>query len=99
MSIADEKAVVGKLIDAALANGASYVSLYDGEEWSVIKDPTGDLVKKELAATDMETVRFRDSSEKHLGSFMIAWGEGPEHIYDHSDNVWANRMWNLAGLG
>lgn len=94
-----EKERVSKLIDLALKHGATYVSLWDGEEWSVKHDPTGQEVIKEMCATDLEILRFFDADKNDLGSFHIAWGEGADNVFNNTDNDWCNSMWNIAGLG
>lgn len=98
-NIANEKARVQRLIDIALKHGAMSVSLWDGEEWPVKRAKTSLEVVEHMAATDLEIIRFRDGDGMRLGDFNIAWGEGNDNVYDHTDNEWSNRMWNLAGLG
>ncbi len=92
--MADERAIVNRMIRAALAANLT-VSVFDGEEWGLRASSNYAAITAEVAVTDQTTLRFRDASKKLLGSIYLVHGNGDEVISDHTDNA---LMRALAGL-
>ncbi|MDX0762392.1 hypothetical protein U8C32_08695 [Sinorhizobium medicae] len=81
-----EQRIVGKLIRKALALGY-LVSVYDGEEWALVKADDYKAITAEVAATDETTLRFRLASGEKVGSVWLVHGNEDDVISDCSDNA------------
>ena len=76
---ADERRVIGQLIDDALAAGY-LISYYDDGDWPVRMSESKEAVMAELHSTGQAQIRFSTSDHKHVGN--SPW----EVIADYTDN-------------
>ena len=86
-----EQKIVGKLLDDILAGGFA-ISVYDGEEYQVMRSRNLDEIKPEIGATDLTYVYVSDQSGRRLGGIMLINGNDHDIISDYSDNVMINAL-------
>jgi len=83
---ADERRVIGQLIDDALAAGY-LISYYDDGDWPVRMSESKEAVMAELHSTGQAQIRFSTSDHKHVGIVLLVFGNSPwEVIADYTDN-------------
>jgi len=87
----DEQRIVGKLIREALDEDLT-ISVFDGEEWALKTSTDYEAITKEVAATDITELRFRDKNRKSVGWAMLVHGNGEDVISDYTDNETMNRL-------
>ncbi|CAH2399605.1 hypothetical protein [Mesorhizobium escarrei] len=80
-----EQRIVGAIIRKALKVGY-LVSVYDGEEWALVKSTNYEAITAEVAATDATTLRFRLSGGDSVGTVFLVHGNDEDVVCDHSDN-------------
>ena len=84
-----------------LLNKGYKLSVYDGEDWQVLRSTDEVAIIDALGNTDMDTVQV-NSDGFFKGSFMLVWGnaeDGSELIADHTDNPFCNDVWETwAGI-
>jgi hypothetical protein len=81
---ATEARIITKLIRRALQQGWT-ISVYDGEEWALVKSTDFEAITAEIAATDETTLRFREYGIS-VGSVFLVHGNEDEVISDMSAN-------------
>jgi len=80
-----ESQIADKLIDDALFYGC-FVSVNDGEEWTVRASQDKAEIRAAMASTDADLLRFRDADRQTVGDVMLIWGNHHDLISDCSDN-------------
>ncbi|UIY29197.1 hypothetical protein LZK73_21935 [Neorhizobium galegae] len=80
-----EREIIDRILKRALAKDY-YVSVYDGEEWALIKSNDLAAIQREVGATDCTTLKFRDASMKVVGSVLLVHGNDEDVVGDCSDN-------------
>ncbi|RUU76134.1 hypothetical protein [Mesorhizobium sp. M7A.F.Ca.MR.362.00.0.0] len=90
-----EVKIVGRLIKKAL--GLDYVvSVYDGEEYGIVRSNNYEAITAEIAATDSTELVFRRRDDKtKIGSVLLIHGNDEDVISDHSDNELTNKLVEL----
>lgn len=90
---ADEREVIGAILDVSFA-AAFFVSVFDGEEWSLVMSDDRSAVEELIGATDSTTLLFRSSAKLddegmpyNIGSVGLVHGNGCDVISDYTDNV------------
>lgn len=78
-----ERRIVGKLVQDALASGYS-LSVYDGEEITVVESHDPDEVYKALASTDSDRLYVHHTDEIRRGWVLLIWGNDSDVISDYS---------------
>lgn len=63
-----------------------FVSVNDGEEWTVKMSNNAKEIIMSLATTGDDTLRFRDREGTPLGYVWLVWGNHEDVISDYSDN-------------
>ncbi|HVG51618.1 MAG TPA: hypothetical protein VM867_08300 [Xanthobacteraceae bacterium] len=86
MSLQQEKAAAGKVIDRALAKGC-FISVNDGGEWVVKKSTKRREIMDALASTDADHLMIRDANGERVGVIYLVWGNGdPDTVVcDYTD--------------
>lgn len=81
-----------QLVQAALAEGL-LISVYDGEEYAIIKSSDEAAILKEIGATDADKLIFRTADGTRIGSASLVYGNGPgETVQDHTDHELINKL-------
>ena len=83
-----EAKIINKIITSALKNGYS-ISVFDGEDYSLLRSTTRKEIKAECFATDETTLVFHVISEPFVTKVGWVWlihGNGCDVIADYSDN-------------
>lgn len=90
-----EQKIVGKLIKKAL--GLGYViSVYDGEDWAIVRSTDYEAITAEIAATDETQLMFRRGEDRvKVGWMLLVHGNDEDVISDHSDNEAMNSLVEL----
>ncbi|TIW53852.1 MAG: hypothetical protein E5V54_24125 [Mesorhizobium sp.] len=87
-----EAKIVGALIKKALDQGY-VISVYDGEEYPLIRSDDYQAITAEVAATDETYLIFRRREDKtKVGSVRLIHGNDEDVISDHSDNEITNAL-------
>lgn len=88
----DERQIIDAILDAALGGGF-VVSVYDGEEWALAGSDSRPAIAREIGATDLTTLLFRDPASRDgrgkpalVGSVLLVHGNGSDVIGDYSDD-------------
>jgi hypothetical protein len=95
-----EAAAARKLVKLALSRGF-FVSVNDGEEWTVKYSNKATEILAALDTTGQDYLTFRDADKNKLGTMFLVWGNSaPELIADYSANDAMESLWNEwhAGL-
>ena len=88
---ATEARIARKIVKDALANGWS-ISVYDGEEWTLMRSAKQIEILEAMCSTDMDTLRFHDGYEA-IGSVLLIWGNDEDIVSDYTDSdVMSNFM-------
>ena len=74
-----EKRNVLSIVKAGLAKGW-FVSVNDGEEWTLKSSSDFKAIKRALFTTDEDIVRFRDHEGKSVGVVFFVYGNDPEEV-------------------
>src|SRR5215510_11232719 len=83
--IAKEKRMASALVREALKRGYM-LSVYDCEEWTVIKSRSYREVMNALFTTDDDRILLRDAAGTACGSFWLVYGNcGYDVVCDYSD--------------
>jgi hypothetical protein len=92
--IGKEKRIASMLVREALRRGFM-LSVYDCEEWTVIKSRDYREVMSALFTTDDDRILLRDSEGKSHGHFWLVYGNcGYDVICDYSDTDTCNAIWD-----
>ena len=86
--LADERAIVDRLIRAALER-KYLVTLHDGEERVLSRSSSYDDITALIAATDMTVLTFFDTSIEGpagKGRVILIHGNGEDVVHDYTDN-------------
>jgi hypothetical protein len=83
MNLVEAKIIDG-VIDRALARGL-VISVYDGEEYPIVRSTDKAAIQAETAATD-ETVYVLRNGTERIGSVTFIHGNGPDVLSDYSWN-------------
>jgi hypothetical protein len=80
-----ERRIVGKLVQDALAGGYS-LSVWDGEEMTVVESVDPDEIYKALASTDSDTL-YIHTREKNPPGVVLVWGNDCCIISDYNTSL------------
>jgi hypothetical protein len=87
-----EQTAVRKLVKIGLAKGYT-VSVYDGEEWTVLRSTKITDIMGALMTTDEDVIKFRNDAGQGC-LFYLVYGNSPDEVInDHTDNVFANEIY------
>lgn len=86
-----EQDIISQIVDRALAKGYM-ISVFDGEEWAVVKSRDKDRILAETAATDVTQYKIRNAEGENLGSIIFVHGNDEDVIHDYSDTP---EIWEL----
>lgn len=85
-----------KLVANILSRGW-YISVNDGEEWTVRHSRKRSEILGAMATTGYDVLRMSDMDERSLGSFYIVYGNDPsgeEIISDCSGNALCEKIYD-----
>jgi hypothetical protein len=85
---AGERKVINRLISATLEAGYS-ISVYDGEEWTLLYSTSAPRIKEMLATTGEDSLSIRNKIGQRIGQVWLVYGNeenGECVISDHTDN-------------
>jgi hypothetical protein len=80
-----EANIINGVIDRALKQGL-VISVYDGEEFPIVRSTDKAAIQAETAATD-ETVYILRNGTERIGSVTFIHGNGPDVLSDYSWNA------------
>ena len=82
-----EAKIINKIITSALKSDYS-ISVFDGEDYSLLRSTTRKEIKAECFATDETTLMFnrRDFDAAKVGWVWLIHGNGSDVISDYTDN-------------
>ncbi|TGT64042.1 MULTISPECIES: hypothetical protein [unclassified Mesorhizobium] len=87
-----EAKIIKRLVRKAL-NLGYVVSVYDGEDYAIVRSNDFDAITAEIAATDSTELVFRRADDKtKIGSVLLIHGNDEDVISDHSDNELTNAL-------
>lgn len=97
-----ERRVVTRLLSACAANNYT-VSVFDGEEWTLRREPVTSYktICAALATTGEDTLELRAATGERIGRVYLVWGNSPdgdELIADYTDVHAIADMLNQVGL-
>lgn len=81
----DERRIVGKLVQDALAHGYS-LSVWDGGEMTVVESTDPDEIYKALATTDSDSL-YIHTRAKNPPAVVLIWGNGVDVISDYNTSL------------
>ena len=82
-----ERKIVGKIVEAALAEG-NMLSVYDGEEYPIKRSRDYDAIMGAIMSTDEDVLRIRDADGNSLGSILLVYGnDGWDVVCDYSGEL------------
>lgn len=81
----DEQKIAKRLVRAILGRGW-VISVFDGEETTLVRSADFDAVIDAMGSTDYDQLGVFDAEGKSLGAIMLIWSNGEDLISDHSDN-------------
>lgn len=93
---AGERHYARKLVRNLLSRG-HYLSVCDGEDWTVVRSRKEEAILMALATTEIDEIIASDAAGTRLGWFQLIWGnapEGDELIADHSANKLCETVWS-----
>lgn len=93
---AGERHYARKLVRNLISRGL-YLSVCDGEEWTVVRSRKEDEILGALCTTGIDEIIASDAAGVRLGWFCLVWGnaaEGDELIADHSANTLCETVWS-----
>ncbi len=93
---AGERHYATKLIRNLLSRGLS-VSVFDSEEWTVVRSRKESEILAALATTEIDELIAADPAGARVGWFLLVWGNeesGECLIADHSANQLCETVWN-----
>jgi hypothetical protein len=93
-----EATVARRLVKALLAR-EMFVSVNDGEEWTVKKSRAYGEIVNALCSTGEDYLRAYAPTGDCLGGFYLVWGnadDGSELISDHTANDFCDRLSRIA---
>lgn len=90
-----EEKIVRSILSFAISKEYT-VSVFDGEEWGVVKSKHIEQII-EFIDTDEVTFRFRNTSNKVVGSISLIFGNEEDVIHDFSDNDKIREIVNSLG--
>lgn len=82
-----------------LLNRNLSVSVFDGEEWTLVRSSNLSDILLALATTEMDELIASDKSGRRLGWFQLIWGnasDGSELIADCSANDLCNEACDVT---
>lgn len=80
-----ERRIVGKLVQDALAGGYS-LSVWDGEEMTVVESTDPDEIYKALASTDSD-ILYIHTREKNPPGVVLVWGNDCAVVSDYNTSL------------
>lgn len=94
-----ERQIISAIITEALARSYA-VSVFDGEEWTVITSTDRAMIERNIGQTGFTQLRFRSTTQrdtqtgvlKEIGSVFLVHGNGSDVIADHTDNEAMERL-------
>lgn len=87
----DEARIIEGVIDGVLKRGHN-ISVYDGEETSLINSTDKAAIQRETAATEITYFRIFSERKAIVGYFTFIHGNGCDVIHDHSENQLCNEI-------
>lgn len=93
---AGERHYARKLVRNLLSRG-HYLSVCDGEDWTVVRSRKEDEILGALCTTGTDEIIASDPAGTRLGWFWLVWGnapEGDELISDFSANTLCETVWS-----
>lgn len=79
-----EKIIVGKLVEAFLAAGYQ-LSIWDGEEMTVVEETDPAILYPALASTDEDQLYIhRKGADRPFGSVLLIWGNDHHIISNYT---------------
>lgn len=82
----DERKIIDRILEDALARDYK-VSVFDGEAWSLNRSRNIDMIRSEIAATDVTTLKIRDRHDEPVGSILLVHGNGADVVCDYSSSL------------
>lgn len=80
---ATEKRIARQVVTRLLDNGYS-ISVWEGEDFAILKSNSIERIMKALASTDSDVLRAYDADDNPMGSVLLVWGNGEDLISDGS---------------
>lgn len=81
-----ERKIITKLMKEAINKGYT-VSVYDGEEYAVEKSTDIELLKKEIMATDMDSIEIYANNGSMFGTVLAVYGNDGYDVMADSTNT------------
>ena len=92
--IIQEGRMASALVKACLAKGYM-ISVYNGEDWALIRGKAYREVMDALWQTDEEVLVVRNAAKEIVGRFWLVYGNsGSELVSDYSANAACDEIWN-----
>jgi hypothetical protein len=80
-----ERKIITKLMKEAIKQGYS-VSVFDGEEYAVEQSTDIELLKKEIMATDTDSIELYHANGTMFGSVLAVYGNDGYDVMADSSN-------------
>lgn len=80
-----EKQIAAKVVECAL-NAGFPVSVYDGEETTVVRSIDPAVILPAMASTDEDVIRIHRPEGRHFAVWLI-WGNSVDLISDYTDHA------------
>jgi hypothetical protein len=91
-----EKRIAGRLVTELLKGGENKISVFDGEEYCLVRNNDFETVMKHLMTTESDTIVVRTGQGVKLGSFYLIYGNEEDVISDHTDNEYCTKVFDVV---